>query len=30
MVNTALRAETEQIAETVTFRNDKNKQFFLE
>ncbi len=30
MANTALRAETEQIAEIVTFRNDKHKQFFLE
>ncbi len=30
MANTALRAKTEQIAETVTFRNDKHKQFFLE
>ncbi len=30
MANTALRAKVEQIAENVTFRNEKHKQFFLE
>ena len=29
MTNTALSAKTEQIAQTVTFRNEKHKRFFL-
>lgn len=30
MTNTALSAKAEQIAQTVTFRNDKHRRFFLE
>ena len=29
MTNTALSAKAEQIAQTVTFRNEKHKRFFL-
>ena len=30
MTNTALSAKAEQIAQTVTFRNEKHRRFFLE